>query len=173
MNHRLTHLPTSAYSCHITLVECLLAEPESDQTMEDTKRLLFVCVENANRSQMAEAFARLLGGENVNAYSAGSKPSGQVNPRAVEAMGELGYDLNSHRSVSLDALAEQEFDFVATMGCGDSCPWIRATVRQDWDIPDPKDLPPDEFRVVRDMICEKVRNALVTLGISPASIDLG
>jgi protein-tyrosine-phosphatase len=129
------------------------------------KRVLFVCVENSNRSQMAEAFARLLGGDAVEAYSAGSRPSGVVNPKAVEAMRELGYDLARHGSKSLDDLPDAEFDFVATMGCGDSCPFVRARLREDWAIPDPKHLPPAEFRAVRDLIRDKVRAALAELGV--------
>ena len=133
--------------------------------MSVVKRFLFVCVENANRSQMAEAFARILGGESVEAYSAGSQPSGKVNPKAVEAMRELGYDLMSHGSKSLDELPDVEFDFVATMGCGDACPMVRAKQRVDWSIPDPKYLPPNEFRVIRDLIREKVRDTLDELGV--------
>ncbi|HEY2784693.1 MAG TPA: arsenate reductase ArsC [Fimbriiglobus sp.] len=128
-------------------------------------RVLFVCVENANRSQMAEAFARRHGGSAVEAYSAGSKPSGVINPKAVAAMGELGYDLNKHPSKSLAEIPDVEYDFVATMGCGDSCPFVRAKRREDWQIPDPKHLPPDEFRAVRDLIEEKVKVVLNELGI--------
>ena len=138
--------------------------------MSDIKRVLFVCVENANRSQMAEAFARILGGATVEAYSAGSRPSGKVNPKAIEAMRELGYDLSAHGSNSLDELPEVEFDFVATMGCGDACPMVRARQRADWSIPDPKHLPPDEFRVVRDLVRDQVRAVLEDLGVQ---IDLG
>ena len=137
--------------------------------MSDVKRLLFVCVENANRSQMAEAFARMLGGDRVEAYSAGSRPSGIVNPKAIEAMRELGYDLSAHDSKSLDDLAQIEFDFVATMGCGDACPMVRSRQRADWSIPDPKHLGTDEFRVVRDMIRDKVRMALNELGVVPVA----
>jgi len=133
--------------------------------MSAVKRMLFVCVENANRSQMAEAFARMLGGDEVEAYSAGSRPSGVVNPKAVEAMRELSYDLTAHGSKSLDELPAMEFDFVATMGCGDACPLVRAKRRADWAIPDPKHLPPDEFRAVRDLIREKVQAAMVELGV--------
>ncbi len=129
------------------------------------KRVLFVCVENANRSQMAEAFARMLGGQSVEAFSAGSRPSGKVNPKAIESMQELGYDLSMHESKSLEELPDAEFDFVATMGCGDSCPMVQARKRVDWSIPDPKDLPPDEFRSVRDMIRENVRTVLEELGV--------
>jgi protein-tyrosine-phosphatase len=128
-----------------------------------TKRLLFVCVENSNRSQMAEAFARIHGGDSIEAYSAGSRPSGQINSRAVNAMSELGYDLTRHKSKSLQDIPDVEYDFVATMGCGDECPFVRARRREDWDIPDPKQMGPDEFRVVRDLIEEKVRHLLQSL----------
>jgi protein-tyrosine-phosphatase len=89
---------------------------------------------------MAEAFAHIHGGEKVEAYSAGSRPSGVVNPKAIEAMRELGYDLSRQRSRSIVDLPDIEFDFVATMGCGDACPFVRAKHREDWDIPDPKAL---------------------------------
>jgi protein-tyrosine-phosphatase len=124
------------------------------------KRIVFVCVENANRSQMAEAFARIHGGDQVEAFSAGSHPSGRVNPKAVEAMREVGYDLTAHRSKSLQDLAGIEFDVAVTMGCGDECPFIRAKRREDWNIPDPKALPPEEFRAVRDLIECKVKELL-------------
>jgi arsenate reductase len=127
------------------------------------KRLLFVCVENSNRSQMAEAFARIHGGDNVDAYSAGSRPSGVVNPKAIAAMREIGYDLAQHRSKSLDEIPSEEYDFVATMGCGDACPFVRARRREDWQIPDPKDLTPDEFRHVRDFVESKVREVIQEL----------
>jgi arsenate reductase (thioredoxin) len=131
---------------------------------EDTrlmKRIIFVCVENSNRSQMAEAFARIHG--KVEAYSAGSRPSGMVNPMAVEAMQELGYDLTQHRSKSLADLGNVDFDVAVTMGCGDECPHIRAKHREDWQIPDPKNLPLHEFRQVRDTIEEKVKQLLASL----------
>jgi protein-tyrosine-phosphatase len=134
--------------------------------MSDTRRVLFVCVENSNRSQMAEAFARILGGDAVQSYSAGSRPSGQINPRAVESMRELGYDLGAHASKSLDDLPDVAFDFVATMGCGDSCPMIQARLREDWAIPDPKHLPPEEYRQVRDLIRDKVGDMLPRLGVA-------
>ena len=133
--------------------------------MSVVKRVLFVCVENANRSQMAEAFARILGGAAIEAYSAGSRPSGIVNSKAIEAMRELEYDMSAHESKALDELPEVTFDFVATMGCGDACPMVRARHRADWSIPDPKHLPPDEFRVVRNLIQEKVQATLDELGV--------
>jgi protein-tyrosine-phosphatase len=126
------------------------------------KRVLFVCVENANRSQMAEAFARIHGGDAVEALSAGSKPSGVINPKAVRFMGELGYDLTRHDSKSLDEI-EGEFDAVITMGCGDNCPWISAKRREDWGLPDPKHMEDPEYRVVRDEISARVKALLDSL----------
>jgi len=127
------------------------------------KRLLFVCVENSNRSQMAEAFARIHGGETIEAYSAGSRPSRKINPKAIEAMREVGYDLSKHQSKSLNEIPDIEYDFVATMGCGDECPFVRAKQREDWNIPDPKEMPPDEFRGVRDLVKEKIVSLLKAL----------
>src|ERR1700689_5507546 len=105
----------------------------------NSKRIVFVCVENRNRSQMAEAFARLHGAGKVEAYSAGSRPSGRVNPKAIESMKEVGYDLGGHHSKSLADLAGLDFDVAVTMGCGDECPFIQAKRREDWKIPDPKE----------------------------------
>jgi len=120
-------------------------------------KLLFVCVENSNRSQMSQAFALLRGGTNVEAYSAGSKPSGIVNPKAIAAMQELGYDLSKHDSKSLKEVAPfAPFDAVVTMGCGDACPWMPAKKFIDWQIPDPKHMEPAEFNKVRDFIDGKV-----------------
>lgn len=129
------------------------------------KHLLFVCVENSNRSQMAEAFARMHGGPDVVAHSAGSRPSGRVNPKAIAAMHELGYDLGRHQSKSLAEVPDVTYDAVITMGCGDSCPSVPAKRREDWQIPDPKDLPPDEFRHVRDLIESQVVTLLQDLGV--------
>ena len=128
-----------------------------------TKRLLFVCVENSNRSQMAEAFARVHGGETVEAFSAGSRPSGTINPKAVTTMRDLGYDLSSHTSKSLNEVPDIEYDFVATMGCGDECPFIRAKQREDWAIPDPKNMDAAGFREIRDQIETKVKTAIASL----------
>jgi protein-tyrosine-phosphatase len=112
---------------------------------------------------MAEAFARIHSAGRVETFSAGSRPSGCVNPKAVEAMRELGYDLTPHHSKSLQDLAGIEFDVAVTMGCGDECPFIQARRREEWAIPDPKTLPPDEFRHVRDLIERKVKELLVAL----------
>jgi protein-tyrosine-phosphatase len=127
------------------------------------KTVLFVCVENSNRSQMAEAFARMHGEGRVEAASAGSKPSGKVNPKAVAAMKELGYDLTAHASKGLDDFNGRTIDVAVTMGCGDECPLVKAGQRVDWKIPDPRDMTPEEFRDVRDLIERKVKDLLATL----------
>ena len=128
-----------------------------------TRRVLFVCVENSNRSQMAEAFVRLRSGGAVEVFSAGSKPSGRINPKAIRFMQEVGYDLAGHASKSLDDIAGLEFDAVVTMGCGDSCPWVPAKRREDWALTDPKHLDGDDYRAVRDDISARVRALLASL----------
>jgi len=128
-------------------------------------RVLFVCVENANRSQMAEAFARIHAGNLVESSSAGSRPSGRINPRAVEFMKEVGYDLTVHGSKSLEEFNGQVIDVAVTMGCGDACPLVRAKRREEWQIPDPKDMPPEQYREVRDLIERKVKELLSSLGV--------
>jgi arsenate reductase (thioredoxin) len=127
------------------------------------KRVLFVCVENSNRSQMAEAFARLVGGDRVEAYSAGSKPSGRVNPRAIQAMERIGYDLTTHRSKSLSEIPDGSYDAVVSMGCGEACPDVPTRLREDWQIPDPKDMGPGPFAEVRDEIRARVEELLARL----------
>jgi protein-tyrosine-phosphatase len=123
------------------------------------KRLLFVCVENANRSQMAQAFARMLGGDTVEALSAGSAPARRLNPKAVRFMAEVGYDLGTHAPKSLLAI-EGEFDAVITMGCGDDCPWVPARRREDWRLPDPRNMDDAGYRAVRDQIAARVKQLL-------------
>ncbi len=105
---------------------------------------------------MAEAFARIHGTGMVEPASAGSRPSGHVNPRAVAAMLERGYDLSPHISKSLQELGPGPWDYLVTMGCGDECPWIAATHREDWELADPRDLPPPVFNAVRDEIEQRV-----------------
>src|ERR1700704_6631729 len=120
------------------------------------KKILFVCIENSNRSQMSQALATIHGSEIVDAYSAGSNPSGKINPKAVQAMQELGYDLLKHHSKSLQEVKQYApFDVVVTMGCGDACPWMPAKRFIDWEIPDPKDLNETDFRKVRGLIQTK------------------
>jgi protein-tyrosine-phosphatase len=130
----------------------------------EKKKLLFVCIENSNRSQMSQAFAKIHGSENVEAYSAGSKPSGIVNPKAIAAMRELGYDLSTHDSKSLEEVKVfAPFDAVVTMGCGDACPWMPSKKFLDWEIPDPKHMERADFNKVRDFIEKKVKELLAEL----------
>ncbi|VTT97634.1 protein tyrosine phosphatase : Protein tyrosine phosphatase OS=Chlorobium sp. GBChlB GN=HY22_09850 PE=4 SV=1: LMWPc [Gemmataceae bacterium] len=131
--------------------------------MSSLKKVLFVCVENSNRSQMAEAFARIHGAGKVEAHSSGSRPSGRVNPKAIEAMRELGYDLTTHTSKGLDTFNGTDVEVAVTMGCGDECPLVKATRRVDWQIPDPRDMTPEQFRGVRDLIEVRVKELIATL----------
>ncbi len=131
--------------------------------MSSKKIVLFVCVENSNRSQMAEAFARMHAPAWVEAASSGSRPSGRVNPRAIEFMQELGYDLRTHHSKSLDQFNGQEVEVAVTMGCGDECPLVQAKRREEWQIPDPKEMPAEQYREVRDLIQRKVQELLATI----------
>lgn len=128
------------------------------------KNILFVCIENSNRSQMAQAFARIYGSDKVNAYSAGSNPSGIINPKAIAAMKELGYDLSGHDSKGLDDIPGVEYEYAITMGCGDACPLVKAKHRIDWQIPDPRHMNEAEFRKVRDMIGENVKSLIKLIG---------
>lgn len=127
------------------------------------KKVIFVCVENSNRSQMAEAFARIHGEGKIEAFSAGSRPSGRVNPKAIGAMRELGYDLTTHTSKGLADFNGKEVEVAVTMGCGDECPLVLAKQRVDWQIPDPRDMTPDEFRGVRNLIEMKVKELIASL----------
>lgn len=137
---------------------------DAKEIMKEKKKLLFVCIENANRSQMAQAFATIYAGDHIEAHSAGSRPSGRINPKALEAMAELGYDLSTQHSKSLKEVQQYApFDAVITMGCGDACPWMPAKQFIDWQIPDPRDMEPDQFREVRDMIGKKVKELVQTL----------
>lgn len=132
-------------------------------------RVLFICIENSNRSQMAEAFARTHGTGVLEPYSAGSRPSGRVNPKAIAAMEARGYDLRGHRSKSLDDVPQGPYAYVITMGCGDECPFIPARHREDWDLEDPKHLPPVEFNRVRDEIERRVLDLLARVQADDSS----
>lgn len=121
------------------------------------KRLLFVCVENSCRSQMAEGFARALGRGAVEVFSAGSRPSGVVDPRAIGFMKEKGIDISGHRSKGFNTLPVREFDFAVSMGCADICPFVPGARHVAWDMRDPKNLSDEEFRKVRDEIEERMK----------------
>jgi arsenate reductase (thioredoxin) len=123
-------------------------------------RVLFVCLHNAGRSQMSEAlFTRAADGRHE-ARSAGTTPGDRVHPEVVAVMRELGIDLASRRPQGLTDELAQWADVVVTMGCGDECPYIPGKRYLDWDLPDPKRLPVDQVRVIRDEITDRV-SALV------------
>ena len=116
---------------------------------------------------MAEAFARVHGRGSIEPYSAGSRPSGVINPMAIEMMRERGYDLAAHTSKSLTEIPQGSYAAVVTMGCGDACPWIPAARRDDWDLPDPKHLDTEGFRAVRDDIERRVLKLLQEIRDDP------
>ncbi len=127
------------------------------------KKVLFVCVENSCRSQMAEAFGHIHGDNLIESYSSGSKASGIVNPKAIQAMADVDYDLGKHASKSLDKIPQVEYEYAITMGCGDECPNVNANHRMDWSIPDPKHMDATEFNEVRDFIESKVIELIETI----------
>lgn len=131
----------------------------------EKKRILFLCVENACRSQIAEAFARTIGEYEVEAYSAGSRPSGEVDPLAIQVMAERGIGMSGQRSKGVDAVRRLEFDCVVTMGCGDECPTLRAKAVKEWKVPDPKGRPIEFFRSARDKIEAQVWTLLQELQV--------
>ena len=132
-------------------------------TFAQMLNILFICIENSNRSQMAQAFSKIHGSDIVNAYSAGANPSGKINPTAVEAMKQVGYDLTTHHSKSSHDFGDLNFNYVVSMGCGDACPWVPANHRIDWDIPDPRNMDKGEFLKVRNLIENKVKDLLQIL----------
>lgn len=127
------------------------------------KKVLFVCVENSSRSQMAEAFGKIHGKGKIEVYSSGSRPSGIINPKAIAAMKELGYDLTQHNSKSLDQIPQIKYDYAITMGCGDECPFIIAEHRDDWKLEDPKHMDTTDFNEVRDEIERRVKDLIEKL----------
>jgi arsenate reductase len=130
------------------------------------KKVLFVCIENSCRSQMAEGFASAFGKDVLDAYSAGSHPSGKVNPEAVKVMREAGVDISGYQSKGFQELPVKEFDVVITMGCGDQCPVVPAEKHIDWHIEDPRGRDVAFFRRVRDNIKNQVRELIRTISLS-------
>jgi arsenate reductase (thioredoxin) len=131
---------------------------------ERAPTVLFVCVHNAGRSQMAAAFLEHLGGDRVRVRSAGTEPTDRVNPGVVEAMREAGIDLTARRPQRLEDAAVREADVVVTMGCGDACPVYPGKRYEDWDLPDPSGKTMAEVRAIRDDIEGRVRRLLASLG---------
>lgn len=138
------------------------------QAEKQPRRILFVCVENCNRSQMAEAFARMYSAGQVEAHSAGYRPAERVHPKAVAAMRELGYDLRTHLPKGFSAVSDVAFDVAVTLGCEGELPLLHVKRKEDWRIPCPKNMPPDEFRTVRDQIGNRVKQLLSQLGLQQA-----
>lgn len=124
------------------------------------KTILFVCVHNAGRSQMAAGFMRKLGGDRVEVLSAGSAPKDSINPVAVEAMNELGIDIADQKPKILTPESVQASDVVITMGCGDACPYYPGKRYEDWKLDDPAGQGIEEVRVIRDEIKSRVENLL-------------
>jgi len=127
---------------------------------KEAKKILFVCVQNASRSQMAQGFAEVFGKGRVEVYSAGSRPSSQINPLAIEVMKEKDIDLSGRRPKGLNDLPSVEMDYLITMGCEETCPAVPAKKVIEWQIPDPKGKPIDEVRRIRDLLEAKVKMLL-------------
>jgi len=132
--------------------------------MKEKIKVLFVCVENARRSQMAEGFANAFEQGRLEVYSAGSGPSSQIDPLVIEVMKEKGIDLSGKRPKGLNDLPPVEMDYLVTMGCEETCPAALAKRVIEWQIPDPKGKPIEVFRQVRDLIEEKVKTLLEEIG---------
>ena len=131
--------------------------------MPDKPTILFVCVHNAGRSQMAAGYAQALGGDRVEVRSAGSEPKGQVNPVAIRAMAEVGIDIAGNQPKVLTTDTVRESDAVITMGCGDACPVFPGKRYEDWDLTDPAGRGIDEVRPIRDEIGRRVQALLTEL----------
>ena len=135
--------------------------------MSDTPSVLFVCVHNAGRSQMAAGWLRHLAGDAVEVRSAGSLPGDQVNPAAVEAMAEVGIDISDQRPKVLTTEAVESSDVVITMGCGDVCPVFPGKRYLDWQLEDPAGKGVESVRPIRDEIEQRIRGLLASLDIEP------
>ncbi|MQS15952.1 arsenate reductase ArsC [Streptomyces kaniharaensis] len=131
--------------------------------------MLFVCVHNAGRSQMAAAFLTHLGGERVEVRSAGSAPADTVNPAVVEALAEVGIDISAEVPKVLTVEAVQASDVVITMGCGDACPYFPGKRYLDWKLEDPAGQGVEAVRPIRDQIEQHIRSLLADLGIEAAA----
>ena len=136
----------------------------------DHPSVLFVCVHNAGRSQMAAGFLSAMSGGAVEVLSAGSMPAGEINPVAVDAMLELGIDIRAERPKVLTTQAVQASDVVITMGCGDACPIFPGKRYEDWKLEDPAGQGIESVRPIRDEIRARVLTLLHELGVEPVEL---
>jgi arsenate reductase len=134
--------------------------------MTATPSVLFVCVHNAGRSQMAAGWLRHLAAGRVEVRSAGSEPAGQINPIAVQAMAEVGIDITAEQPKKLDHAAAEASDVIITMGCGDACPFFPGKRYEDWKLEDPAGQGINAVRPIRDDIRGRVEQLLTELGIT-------
>ncbi len=137
--------------------------------MNSKPTVLFLCVHNAGRSQMAAGWLEHLAGNQVDVLSGGSNPAAEVNPTAVQAMAEVGVDIADRHPRPWTAETLGAADVVVTMGCGDTCPVIPGKRYLDWDLDDPADKSLDQVRPIRDEIETRVRQLLIDLGAGPAT----
>jgi arsenate reductase (thioredoxin) len=131
--------------------------------MSERPVVLFVCVHNAGRSQMAQGWLTHLAGDRIDVRSAGSEPSDQLNPVAVQAMAEVGIDIADRRPAILTTDAVRSSDVVITMGCGDTCPVFPGKRYEDWELPDPAGQDLDTVRAIRDQIRTRVEHLVSQL----------
>jgi len=129
--------------------------------------VLFVCVHNAGRSQMAAGFLRELAGDRVEVLSAGTQPKNEINPSAIEAMAEVGIDITGQQPKVLTEDAVKASDYVITMGCGDECPWFPGKIYLDWVLDDPAGLGVESVRPIRDKIKELVTALVAEIDAKP------
>ncbi|GAB1640568.1 arsenate reductase ArsC [Krasilnikovia sp. MM14-A1259] len=137
--------------------------------MSDKPRVLFVCVHNAGRSQMAAGWLRHLAGDTVEVRSAGSAPAETINPVAVQAMREVGIDITNQQPKLLDSDSVEASDVVVTMGCGDACPYFPGTRYEDWQLTDPAGQPIEVVRAVRDDIRTRIEKLITELAPRPSA----
>ena len=123
---------------------------------KEAPSVLFMCVHNAGRSQMAAGLLKNLAGNRIKVFSAGSKPSNELNPAAVEAMGEIGIDISQNMPMQFDENLMEKVDIVITMGCGDACPILPGKSYLDWQLDDPANQKIEKVREIRDQIERKV-----------------